>query len=111
MSHKEDTLIVDLSNVQARFVDSRSQTEVPQDFIDMFLPEAWSLRVTLHDALYRDHHAVMNRWITEVLCSPFVKRAVQLNVEALSWARGVTKCVADFGTVNNNVIDCCDRLE
>ena len=48
LTHEQDTFPVNHARVEAGFVMSRCEADLPQDFIGVFLPKARRLRVALH---------------------------------------------------------------
>ncbi len=95
LSHEKDPFTVDCTQIETWFVDSWCESDFPEDFVSMFLPESWGFKVALHSRENRYDVTWGNGGKTFVFDPPIIERAIRSNKEALFWGWGFGKCVRD----------------
>ena len=61
--------------------------------IDVFVPEAWTLGVSLEIFEYRDGPTFGDRWSSEAVTPPILKLLINMHVVLFRWSVGFRKCV------------------
>ncbi len=94
LPHENDTFAIDHPRVQTQLVCCRSEAELSENSVGVFLPEAWRLWVALHCHEDWDNMSGRDGGVTFMVFPPLMKRPVRPDEKALFWRRGFRKSIA-----------------